>query len=224
MSDLVVIVPSRGRPGNIRRLSDAWNDTAATADLVVAVDDDDPTLNDYLIDSARFLLALGVRAGLAGTLNEQAVKRAEDYRYVGFMGDDHCPRTPGWDKRITDTLDELGTGLCYGNDLFQGPRLPTAVFVTADIITTLGYLCPPGFRHLFLDDCWKAWGAGLDRLRYLPDVIIEHIHPQAGGKAEWDDGYREVNGPEMWQSDGDAWNAYRADTLDRDLDKLRALL
>lgn len=221
MSDLVVIVPSRGRPGNIRRLREAWLETATAASLVVAVDDDDPTLDGYFEVADRRGFVVAPRRGLAGTLNEQALALADSYRYLGFCGDDHVPRTHGWDKRIVDTLDELGTGICYGNDLFQGERLPTAVFLTADIVRAVGYLCPPGLRHMYLDNVWKAWGEGIGRLRYLPDVTIEHVHPHAG-KGEADTTYGEVwplMGP-----DSEAFRRYMADGYTADIAKLRALL
>jgi hypothetical protein len=35
---------------------------------------------------------------------------------------------------------------------------------------------------------------------YLPDVIIEHLHP-AAGKAEMDEGYARVNQPKWYEED-----------------------
>ena len=43
----VWICPSRNRPANIARLLNAWDDTRAQSDLVVAVDDDDDQLAAY---------------------------------------------------------------------------------------------------------------------------------------------------------------------------------
>jgi len=223
MGDLVVIVPSRGRPQNIARLRQAWLDTARAAALMVCVDDDDPTLPAYfeLADASAYNIA--PREGLAGTLNRYARRQAERglFSHIGFMGDDHLPRTVGWDKLICEALDELGTGIVYGNDLFQGQNLPTAVFLTADIVRALGYMCPPGLKHMYLDNAWLAWGRGIDRIRYLPQVVIEHIHPHAG-KGEPDGTYGEVwplMGP-----DGEAFRTYMTAGYRADIDKLQALL
>ncbi len=232
MSDLCVIVPTRSRPANIARLIQGWEDTGATAHLLIVLDEDDPTLEDYdeVLRESRgheygFLgVIVAPRKRLGPTLNHEAIAQAQRWAYVGFAGDDHYPRTVGWDDRIADNLDNLGSGIVYGNDLFQGPNLPTAVFMTSDVIRTLGYMCPPGLIHLFLDNAWKAWGEGMGRLRYLPEVIIEHLHPQADGKAEWDEGYSEVNGGAMWAADSEAWEAYKADRLAEDIEKLRSLL
>lgn len=200
MSDeLLVLVPSRGRPENIDRLVDGWHTTAATAQLAIVLDDDDPALPDYMerLDEAfkesPFLeVRVGERIRLGPTLNREAFRSCREYPYMGFMGDDHLPVTVQWDERIRDHLDNLGTGIVYGNDLLQGANLPTAVFLTSDVVKTLGYMCPPHLVHMYLDNAWKDWGTSMSRLRYLPDVIIEHLHPVAG-KAPGDEGYAEVN-------------------------------
>jgi hypothetical protein len=161
---------------------------------------------------------------MCGTLNQLAVEAAaqEGVRYIGFMGDDHLPRTASWDGTICEALDELGSaGIVYGNDLFQGPNLPTAVFMHAEIVRTLGYMAPPCLRHMFLDNFWLELGRSAGTIRYLPDVIIEHMHPEAG-KAPEDDNYGRVRG--LMGEDGEAYAAYKADgRFDADVAKIKAL-
>lgn len=219
-AELLVIVPSRGRPQNVRRLLQAWEDTAAEADLEVAVDSDDPCLDEYL--SLDVTVTVGLRQGMVGTLNSRAVPAATHYAYLGFCGDDHTMRTPGWDKTICAELEALGTGMVYGNDLFQRAALPTAVFLTSDIVQALGYMTPPELAHMFCDNGWLDWGRAIHRIKYLPDVIVEHVHPQAG-KAPMDDGYAHVW--PMMQRDADAYAEYKASgRFQSDVDKLRGLL
>ncbi len=51
MSDLVVIVPSRGRPHTMAEMARAFDETCtAGTRLVFAIDDDDPTRMDYMAD------------------------------------------------------------------------------------------------------------------------------------------------------------------------------
>lgn len=205
MNDLLMIVPSRGRPGNIIELLDAWRGTFAEMNrtgLLVAVDDDDPELEGYrsVGNYADFDLVVSPRQRVGPTLNRLAVERAPDFFAVGFMGDDHRPRTQDWDERMVAALREMGSGIVYGNDLLQGERLPTAVVMTSDIIRALGYMVPPRLTHMYLDNFWLGLGRELGRIQYLPDVVIEHVHPLAG-KSEWDDGYREVNSHEMYAQD-----------------------
>lgn len=218
---MLVVVPSRGRPENIRRLTAAWNETATLpAKLVVGVDDDDPQLEDY-VDAAP--CEVGPRLGMVGTLNAVAVRYATLWphlRYIGFMGDDHCPRTIGWDSRIAQALDELRTGIVYGNDLLQGERLPTAVFMTVDIVRSLDWMAPPGLKHLWVDNAWRSLGEQLGALRYLPDVVIEHLHPVAG-KTGWDEGYQAVNAPAVWAHDETEYKRWLAEDCADDAEHVR---
>lgn len=222
-SDMIVIVPSRGRPASLEPLAQAWSDTKATAELLIAVDDDDPTLDQYQDESERLALMLSVapRLRMVGTLNLHAVGEAWSYDAVGFMGDDHRPRTVGWDHRFAETLSG-GAGIVYGNDLLQGEKMATAVMMTSDIIETLGYMAPPTFTHLCVDLVWKDWGVGMGRITYLDDVVIEHVHP-ANGKANLDATYEEVNSSEMVTADSQAYYDYRDNQLQADLEKLRRL-
>jgi len=208
---LAILVPSRSRPANIVELLEAWETTAAGgyAELVVAVDLDDPHLGGYLdIEMPDYAdLVAGPRLRLGGTLNALAPGLAASYQAVGFMGDDHRPRSLEWDRRLVEALDAKPLGVVYGNDLLMGPALPTAAFLDARIPRTLGYMVPPGMVHLYLDNYWKILGERLGTLTYLGDVIIEHAHPLAG-RAEWDELYREVNAPDLSSADESRFRRY----------------
>lgn len=205
---LTVIVPSRGRPQNIERLVQDWIDTVtADAILHVLVDADDPELDGYLkIEGAPFLdLQVQPERGLNRILNNAAVIEASYTEIVGFMGDDHAPRTIGWDQRILEVLSG-NTGVAYGDDLLMGETIPTAAFITSNLVRCLGWYSPPALTHLCLDVFWKLLGEATT-LHYLPEIVIEHMHP-ANGKAEFDERYAAVNNPEMVKRDADAWYAY----------------
>jgi hypothetical protein len=230
VTDLVVIVPSRGRPEAAGTLARVFADTC-TADtlLVFAVDDDDPTLTAYHELPHAWP---HVRVGLAGgpsnmvkTLNSAAaleVKFLSEPFAIGFMGDDHCPRTYGWDTAYLDALRELGTGIVYGNDLLQGHRLPTQCAMTSDIVRALGYMSPPELRHMYVDNFWRDLGNAAGCLRYLRDVIVEHRHP-AAGKAQMDEGYLRVNAPAVYEADERAYADYTRTRFAGDVAKVQAL-
>lgn len=221
---LVVVVPSRGRPDAVAALWEAWRATVGeVASLVVYVDDDDPLRVDYLAGPARHVVRCGPRRRLGPTLNQLAPELAHRYDAVGFMGDDHRPRTVGWDVRIAAELGRLGAGVVYGDDGFQHDRIPTAVAISSAIIRTLGYMVPPGMMHMYLDDFWRLLGESIGRLSYLPDMFIEHMHPQAG-KGVWDDGYREVNASEVFQADRAAFDMFLHGRWPADLNRLRMML
>ncbi|MEV7492177.1 hypothetical protein AB0O08_15660 [Streptomyces anulatus] len=229
--DLLVIIPTRGRPQAVPALVQAWGDTGATADLLFAVDNDDPELDAYKREAAKFMkggqvrFVFGKRLRLCGTLNQQAVKAAKKYRFLAFLGDDHRPRPAAmpWDARIRECLSG-GPGIVYGNDLLQGEKMATAVAMTSDIVSNLGYMAPDVLTHLCLDLVWVDWGKGMGRITYLDDMVIEHLHP-ANGKAVLDAGYEEVNSDAMVSADTAAYYDYRDNGgLDTDLAKLRKLV
>jgi hypothetical protein len=210
---MIVLVPSRTRPHNIARLRQAWADTRADADLMVLVDDDDPTLPDYGAD-----VVVGPRRRIGPLLNQVAETLTDLYDVIGFMGDDHVPRTPGWDTAILAASSPWS--VVYGNDLFQGERIPTAVFMGSALVRELGYFNPPGLDHLFLDNCWRHYGEVLGTLTYLPDVVIEHVHYMAG-KALEDSGYREVNSHAMSTHDRQAFQEWITGPAGADLQRVR---
>jgi hypothetical protein len=226
MPDLVVIVPSRGRPAAAAQLAQAFTDTGATARLVFAVDNDDPTRFEYVNAIGAYLdttihYATGPST-MVKALNTVANLYASEANALGFMGDDHRPRTHGWDRLYIEALRDLGTGIVWGDDLLQGARIPTQVAMTADIVRALGHMAPAALTHLYVDNYWKDLGEGAGCVRYLPDVVVEHMHPIAG-KADWDAGHKRVNDRSMYEADGAAYQAYAAEHLAADVAKVRAL-
>ncbi|MER7734106.1 hypothetical protein ABTX80_24765 [Streptomyces erythrochromogenes] len=229
MDDLLMIVPTRGRPDSVLAIMDCWRQTGATADLLFAVDDDDPMLAGYRehmqnINDPHIRWRIGPRLRMCGTLNAAAVEMAPHYRFLAFMGDDHRPR-PGvmpWDERFRICLSG-GPGIVYGNDLLMSERMPTAVAMTSDIVRTLGYMAPDCLVHLCLDLVWLEWGKAIGRITYLGDVILEHMHP-AAAKAAFDGGYQECNSTEQVAADSAAYFAYMEGEFHSDVDKLRKLV
>lgn len=218
---LLMIVPSRGRPSNLDKLVEAWRSTSTGhADLVVALDDDDPALYQY---NARrvAMVTVGPRQSFVAWTNEVAVGHASDYRFIGSMGDDHRPRTVGWDRMICEALEDLGTGVVYGDDLGPSPVLPSAVALTSDIVAGLGYLIPPVLEHNGADAFWLELARALGRSRFLPEVVLEHLHYSAG-KSSIDHIYLE--GAERLDSDRERYEAFLREQLHCDVGRLRAKL
>ena len=217
MFEMTILVPSRGRPESIIRLMDSWS-TTTTRDtrLLVLIDNDDPKLEEYLA-IPNIDMQVGPRLRIGGTLNVVAPEIAKTSENIGFMGDDHLPRTKGWDETFINELNKLKVGVVYGNDHAHGVNLATAVAMTSNIVSTLGYMCV----HLFLDNFWMELGRGT-HITYFDDVIIEHIHPLFQ-KALSDNTYVEANSPEVWGADETTFNSYVATQLQDDLQKLRNL-
>ena len=241
---LTVLVPSRGRPHTLTEMAEAFRETctesddrAVTTRLVFVVDTDDPTLAEYMealysVNPYPILTQIMEHVdggGMNGALNASAWNVTDPTSgvqrpfAVASFGDDHRPRTSGWDTRFMETLHEVRTGIVYGDDKLQGAALPTAVAMTSDIVRALGHMAPGSMRHLYIDNYWLALGQAADCIRYLPDVIIEHMHPGAG-KAPMDEHYARVNSRESYEHDSAAFERYKADgSLRRDADLVRSL-
>ena len=207
---MAIVVPSRGRPENIAQLQRALSDTFTTSDLWVVCDEDDPTLEEYMETAENLMIFPRESKGMARPLNlgVQRLLREHQYTHFAFLGDDHRPRTIRWDQMWIDILQDRG-GLVYGDDLFQREHLPTAVGMDGSIAMQLDGMVPDGLIHLYLDNFWKQLGEDLNRLFYLPDCIIEHMHPLIG-KAKVDEGYVRVNAPEIYDADRIRYTQYMA--------------
>lgn len=229
-----LLVPSRGRPQNIKRLINDLVQTESFVDLFVGVDDDETALycpnyspdEGWLTetpDTGVFVTyRVAPRLRLAGTLNFLASRYVNRYDIIGFMGDDHAPRGD-WSYRIDQELEAMGVGMVYGDDGHQGANIPTAIFMTSNIVQVLGWMVPPGMQHMYLDNIWKDLGEGAGCLKYLPDVKIEHLHPHAG-KAEWDERYEEVNSQEQYSVDLARYNEWKQNEMASDIAKIKAIM
>jgi|HubBroStandDraft_2_1064218.scaffolds.fasta_scaffold11961_2 hypothetical protein len=220
-----MLCPSRGRPGNAAALAALWPDVTESARLHLIADADDPELAGYEAIPLPAHVSLDIIDGprrLGPILNSAGPPHAAAADAVGFLGDDHRPRTAGWDTALLAALDGRA-GVAYGDDLFQHERVPTACVISASLIRALGYMVPPGLAHLYLDDFWARLGMDAGNLSYCPDVVIEHLHP-AAGKGIWDAGYTLANSAETWTADGAAWEQFLADRWPADLAAMRKRL
>jgi glycosyltransferase involved in cell wall biosynthesis len=227
MTDLLILCPTRGRPAAAKEAHESFLDTKVRegSEIMFVVDDDDPTRVEY--EGERFLhLTQPSPGNMVAALNDAALWAIErwDPKYIGFIGDDHRFRTPGWDRAFTDLLAGRGGGFVYGNDLFwPNGEIPTQIVMSASIISALGWMGLPGCTHLFIDNAWRHLGEATRSLYYMPDVVIEHMHP-AGGKADWDEGHLRVNTPEMYGHDGRVFEAWVNSGAPEDVERVRSAL
>jgi hypothetical protein len=228
---IAVLCPSRGNPQALRDAFLSFHDTTLSrfSRFVAVIDHDDPTLKDYVAmaeDTISLLIDVvpPERSGwMNSALNYSAERWAQRDDIIGFIGDDHRFRTKGWDRTIETVMDKVGGGFAYGDDLFQGEKLPTAIFISSSVVRALGWFAPPKQRHLYLDDAWKTLGDATDSLYYLPDVVIEHMHP-AAGKGEWDPNHVRVNSGEMYQHDRVAYGEWINGEYAKDVETVREVL
>jgi len=186
---LAVLVPSRGRPANVARLIEACEKTCeAETVLHFGFDEDDPELaasekaafaGRMIFRQPSILVTVKPRMGLAAWTNELAAHHTHA-PYLASIGDDMVPVTPGWDRLLIEAQADIGGGITYPNDKRRAD-IPEAVVIDARIVKALGWMCEPTLGHWYVDAVWRDLGAGMNRLAYRGDVVVEHRHPNVPG-------------------------------------------
>jgi len=223
MRDMLIITPSRARPLFVSRLCNQIAQTsAALTDICFAFDDDDPAFDanmtaalDNELDGARVKVVSGPRRQLGPWTNIIARAAMGKYLTYASLGDDHEPRTPGWDARLIEAIAETGGGFACPNGVHR-PEYPEAVAVSCSVVEALGWMCEPSLSHYCVDQVWLELAQGADCWSYLPDVIVEHTghgldNTERGNQAH-------VNG------DMDAWKTWQQERKYDDIATVRAAL
>lgn len=223
--DLTVYVPTKGRPDNAKRLQDAfYRTTRLTSRVVFILSDSDPDIHRYT-DLEETITVSPQKPGFVDPLNlGYLVDRRRVYSYaLGFMGDDHLPRTPGWDEIFVSELLSMKSGFVYGDDKFQGEKIPTQVVMTSDIPLTLNFMTLPLLSHLYADNWWLDFGCKINKIKYIKNVVIEHMHP-AAGKADSDAGYEFSGSFTLDLSDKSIYQRYLNCDIDDDARTVIAMM
>ena len=191
-----ILIPTRERPENVRRLIASVVSTAEqplNVELLFYVDHDDQTFpEDVLSDNVR--LIRGPRMWLS--LLQNVLYASSRGEIVMYAGDDLVFETFGWDTRVQSVFESSNDKLVlvYPNDrATHGESMAIHGFLHRNWIDAIGCWVAPGRGSLF--DLWHTEVARkLGRLRYLEDVVIAHVHYRQGaGQAVFDETYRALS-------------------------------
>jgi hypothetical protein len=179
--------------------------------------DDDYEANIRAAAGCRWEVEL--RKGLAAWTNALAARYLdESVPYLASVGDDMVPETDGWDERLITAIEHMGGGFAYP---FDGRRsdIPECCVVSTPIVAALGWMALPTSSHWFIDTAWGDLGRP-DRLAYLPDVTVRHLHPNVAGGDPHDQTYEDAN-PQLTK-DLAAYQRWRLMDMPRDREKVRS--
>lgn len=217
MRDLLVIVPSRGRPARLREmLTGCLELSGAQTNVIVATDADDysgyESLSREYKDERRVMWQSGPRQGLVAWTNFLARQCLGGYRALASFGDDHIPRTRDWDVTLLGAIDGLGgAGIAYPEDL-RRPDIPEAPVVSSDIVHALRWFFPPAFQHFYGDNALADIGIRTGCLVRCPEVTVEHMHWERA-VADHDMTYRQAEAG--LAADAMAYEHWKAADLDK---------
>lgn len=196
-----ILLPTRGRPKQAERLLQSIVETTSDSsrlEVVLYVDEDDPASHAIQCNEIPVIKIIGPRLPMGG-LNTACYKRSAGDIIVP-LNDDMILRTSGWDQKIIEIHERFSDRvyLAYPNDLHLGETLCSTPILSRRTCEALMHPFPEVYHGGFIDyhlmDIFKRLQVlGEDRIIYLDDVVIEHLHYQYG-KSEVDATY-EQRGP-----------------------------
>lgn len=175
------ILPSRGRPQNIKRLVDAYVSTKASTPVWLRLDDDDKSLDGYRDISYPYgwMIEEGPRKPLSGYYNDIYLTTHEDW--YGFIADDVVPKTDNWDTKLIAVAGADGMAVPAGGHGRVESQDGTPHFVLGgELVRETGFLCVPGLDRIFIDTAWADIARKKGVFRYCDDIILEHLHFSKG--------------------------------------------
>lgn len=185
-----IVVPTRKRPVEVCELVETIFNTCDNFDLVEIlfyIDPDDS-------DSESCIISLIDRYGynIKYTSSNENLNLSQMWNYayntlstgdiIMICGDDARFRTKSWDTLIRDEFlkQDDRIVLVYGDDMIQGAGLATHSFVHRRWIEVSGFWLPPYFVADYVDTWLFEVAIRLNRTRYLPNVVTEHLHYTVG--------------------------------------------
>lgn len=174
-----ILVPTRGRPENIKRLYKSVCDTAfdsSQIEFVFYVDEDDKTSFDTIKSLGGIPVLVGPRIILSKMWNECAAIARGDI--MMHCGDDIIFRSQHWDKLVIEKFDESKDKILFvhGDDGHWGGQFGTHGFIHKNWMDTVGYFVPPYFSSDY-NDTWLNEVANIIKRRvYIPEIVTEHMH------------------------------------------------
>ncbi len=216
-----IILPTRGRPHNLRRLHRSAIETASNQIEFSVYADDDCESADVARD-----LGMIVTAGPHIVLSEMwnVAQRVANGNIFMLCGDDIVFRTSGWDMMVMAEFDKVPDKilLVHGDDLSGNSHNgSTHGFVHRAWVDAVGFV-PPFFHCDYVDAWQNCLADALGRRVFLPNMITEHLHPSFG-KAELDNTYRAGRERYTHERVYDVWDS-TAILRQRDTELLRTVM
>ena len=190
-NDLLVMVPTRGRPAQCKRLLESFRDTASPGtDIVVILDPDDEDAYGDIDWGDAMHGVLAPRGTLQDKLNLTADAYSGSYRALMWCADDHVFRTQGWDKLMLATLEDMGGHGWVYPDTKRRSDVPEIWLCSSDVVQALGWFFNPVLCMYCGDNSVAELGKRAGLIRWCPQAEIPHLHYSVCKDTEHDEVYR----------------------------------
>jgi hypothetical protein len=221
MPDLLVMVPTRGRPEQCQRLLGSFRETASPETDILFIldpDDEDTYAGVEWGDAPHGVLA--PRGCLRDKLNQAAESCADTYDALMWCGDDHVFRTPGWDRLMLAALEQIGGHGWVYPETVRRRDVPEIWMSSTALVEALGWFFPPMVSHFCGDNAIAELGKRAGLIRGCPEAVVEHLHYTVCDDTERDRVYLDAE-QEHGQAGLAAFQQWRATQLPMDVAALR---
>lgn len=202
MKDVVILIPTLGRPQHIDPLLDSLYNTTDRASVLFLLTPGDLEVKKKILSRGEDIIEVrqtkGGRGDYARKINIGYKSTKEP---VLFLGATDLIFHDNWLENamshLSETIQVVGT-----NDLGNG-RVMKGEHSTHTLVTRryvdkfgtvdeVGKVLHEGYPHEYVDDEFIQTAQCRDAFAMALDSHVEHMHP-AWNKAEWDASYKEVN-------------------------------
>lgn len=214
------MLPTRGRPAWCQRLLDACRDTDMTEPGVMWVDDLYDTYRDIKPPFYNWKKYCSTEHLETARIFNNLFKLHPKAPYYGFLEDDVVPLQKGWDVEIAREAGKWGVVYCH-DGVGQANLRITAI--GGEFVRALGYICPPGFVHLYTDNVLTDLANALQVSVFRKDIIMEHKHFSRG--APLDDTYRRIyQGKPYADTDKAAYEEWREKNYPETVERMKSAM
>lgn len=182
---LLVRMPTRGRPAQAIRVLQLYRDMAgAPVTIEVVIDEDDAAMRSS--DVIQRIIALGCVLTVGRHRNKiEAVNggRIADWDILLLASDDMVPVRHGYATEVLWEMEKHWPhldGAVFFDDGYAHNRCCTLPIMGRRLYDQFGYVYEEAYRSLCCDVEQTAVLRSMNRLVYVPRMIIEHKHPAAG--------------------------------------------
>lgn len=187
MSDLVVLVPTKGRPRSLLPLAHRFEAVTPSHRVLFICDHGDYASRQAAADAGEVLICDGtypqkVNAGVRHT----------DEPYVLVGADDIRPHRDWFEAAVEMMSDEVGFVSLndLGNEAVMAGEYATLPLVARWYAELDQELYHEGYQHNGADKDASLRARERGAFAYAPDAVMEHLHPD-WGKGKVDATYRE---------------------------------
>lgn len=192
---LLIKFPTRSRPEKFFSVLDKYYnllDELSATRFIISCDVDDLTMNcesviNKLKEYKNLEFYFSENKNKIEAIN--ANMHDDDYDIILLASDDMIPQEKGYDTIIKQTFKKFfpdTDGVLWFNDGYQGPRLNTLCILGKKYYNRFGYIYNPTYVSLWCDTEFTDVSKILNRVKYIPHVIIKHEHPVWLGE-KWDE-------------------------------------